>query len=436
MTLAAQQLPRILAGLVPSGPIGLTAHESIHGRLTGGSDERSRGRRRLVDPLISDLELSGLRGMGGGSFPTATKIAAVAAQGGRRVVLVNGTEGEPLSHKDRLLLSRLPHLVLDGAIVAARLIGSREIVLAFDEGSPAIGRIVDRAIEERPEFAGKRAIAAVAQPAPSGYLIGQESALVNTLDGRAPKPSVMPPYPFERGLGKRPTLISNAETFAQLALIARHDAEWYRAIGTRSAPGSRLITVAGAVMEPGVLEVAGGTELSTLLRVAGGQSEPLRGFLLGGYAGTWIAPADLDLRLDEAELRSYGLTLGPGIVFALPQSACPVAEVAGITRWMQQQSAKQCGPCIFGLAAIADALEQLCNYGDGQGTYQRVERWCEMVTGRGACAHPDGVGRFVSTALQSFRDTFDDHARHGRCDRCLSTPWLPVTQVARESVVA
>lgn len=402
--------------------MGLRAHESLHGPLP-------QLRRSGTDhPLILELERAGLRGYGGAGFPTATKIHAVAAQRSRPVVVVNASEGEPLSRKDALLMRHLPHLVIDGALVTASVLGADWLVVAIDENAADTLRVVDRAVSERGELRQPRAPAIDVAAVPSGYLTGQESALLAALDGRQAKPTLTPPYPFERGLRGRPTLVSNAETFAQIALVARHGAAWWRTLGTDGAPGTRLVSVGGGVAYPGVLEVAGGTSLRRLLDASGGLTEPLQGVLVGGYSGTWLGPEQIDLRIDEQSLRGHGVTLGAGIVFALPQSACVVAEVAHATRWLQQQSAGQCGPCINGLEAIAGALEQLCDQGDRHGAYGRIERWCGLVARRGACALPDGAAGFVTSALHAFRPAFDDHARHGGCDACFGVRQLPTSR--------
>ena len=214
-------------------------------------------------------------------------------------------------------------------------------------------------------------------------------------------------------------MVSNTETLAQLALIARHGAGWFRTLGTAGDPGTRLVTVGGAVNYPGVVEIAGGTTVGQLIKASGGLATPLGGVLLGGYAGSWLGPDAVDLRLDAHLLQERGMSLGSGIVFLLPESACIVAEVAAVARWLQRESAGQCGPCIHGLQAIAGALEELCGTGDRHGAYARIERWCELVIKRGACGLPDGAASFVTTALRTFRPQFDDHARHGACDACV-----------------
>jgi NADH:ubiquinone oxidoreductase subunit F (NADH-binding) len=421
MTLAAEQFPRLLAGMPSSGALGLAAHESLHGPLPLQGPQRSR----TEHPLILELERAGLRGYGGAGFPVATKLHAVAAQRARPLVLVNGAEGEPLSGKDVLLTSRLPHLVIDGALAAAWALGSDQVIFALDEHARGAARSLQQAIAERRELHQRGAPSISVNAVPGGYLTGQESALVNALEGGRALPTTTPPYPFERGLKGRPTLVSNSETLAQLALVARHGAAWFRALGTATDPGTRLVTVGGAVSYPGVVETAGGTTLRQLISASGGLAAPIQGVLLGGYAGTWLPADALELRLDAFSLLERGLRLGSGIVVLLPQSACIVAEVAGVARWLERESAGQCGPCINGLQSIADALEDLCESGDRHGAYRRIDRWCELVTRRGACSLPDGAASFVSSALRTFRPIFDDHARHGACDACARPRVLP-----------
>lgn len=425
MSLPAAQFPRLLAGMPASGPLGLAAHSSLHGPLPLPGRQRSPS----THPVILEVERAGLRGYGGAGFPTATKLRAVAAQGPHSAILVNGAEGEPLSGKDLLLTSRLPHLVIDGALVAASVLGSDRVVFALEEHARGAARALKQALAERAELRLRAAPGITVNAVPSGYLSGQEAALVNALDGGPAKPTTTPPYPFERGLGGRPTLVSNSETLAQLALVARHGAEWFRALGTDGDPGTRLITVGGAVSYPGVVEVAGGTTIKQLIGASGGLTEPIQGVLLGGYAGTWLPPDSLDLRLDAHALLQRGMRLGSGIVALVPARACVVAEVASVARWLQEQSAHQCGPCINGLQAIAAALEDLCTSGDRHRTYARIERWCELVTRRGACSLPDGAAAFVSSALRSFRPVFEDHARHGACDACVGQRVLPTKMI-------
>ncbi len=421
------QLPRLLSGCSFSRPLDLIAHEAIHGQLP--VPRRFRGREH---PLISEVDRAGLYGHGGASFPTATKLRTVAAQRARPVVVVNGTEGEPLSAKDRLLISYLPHLVLDGAVATALAVGAWDITVALEASATDLARTVNRAIAERPEI-GPRGLSATTAQVADGYLSGQDTALLSALARGSGKPTTTPPYPAQRGLRGKPTFVANVETLAQVGLIARYGAGWFRELGSSRDPGSRLVTVSGAVARPGVIEIACGTPLPMLLRAAGGVGGSVQGILLGGYGGVWVGAGAGELKLGEWSLRKRHATLGPGIVFVLGDDGCPVAEVARATRWLADESAGQCGPCIHGLGAIATALEELCSEGNRSGAYGRLERWCKLITGRGACALPDGAARFVGSALRTFREDFDDHARCGACEVCARSFLLPVAHRERVS---
>src|SRR5205807_5942897 len=189
----------------------------------------------------------------------------------------------------------------------------------------------------------------------TGFVSGEETALVNRLGGGPAKPTFVPPRPFERGI-----LVQNVETLAQLALVARHGPHWFRSLGGEEEPGSALVTITGAVVRPGVYEVALGERLDRVLGAAGGPSEPLRALLVGGYFGGWVdASRAAWLRLLDADLRAAGAMLGARAIVALPATADGLRESARIARYLADESAGQCGPCVNGLAAIAGALERL-----------------------------------------------------------------------------
>jgi NADH:ubiquinone oxidoreductase subunit F (NADH-binding) len=403
-------LPRLLSGAGPE-TMSYQRHLSVHGELPA--------RIGLDSALTAELTRAALRGRGGGAFPLAGKLDAVRRARGRPIVVVNGCEGEPLSVKDRLLLHSLPHLVIDGAVCCAAAIGSEEIVIAIDETSIAAGQALEGALRERPGLPGTT----VAE-LPPGYVSGQETAVVNFINGGPAKP-VHGPRVTTRGVDGQPTLIANPETLAHAALIARHGATWFRQLGTAEEPGSILVTLSGAVHRPGAYEIEYGSSLSSLLAAAGGVSEPVQAFLFGGYAGSWVdgGPAG-SLRLSRDGLQRWNASLGAGVIVALAQSACPVAEVSRVAGWMARQSAGQCGPCVHGLASIAQALADVNTGVGGLEVFGDVRRWAAQVKGRGACAHPDGAARFVTSALDLFGADFEDHARYGLCDDCERPPVL------------
>ncbi len=397
-----QGLPRLLAGLEPGGgAMTLAAHTRIHGPLP------------QIPPhqLIEEVERSGLRGRGGADFPTARKLRAVA--GRRRVgpVVVNGSETEPASAKDRLLLGRLPHLGLDGAVLAAAAVGASEVIVKVGDGAADAVHALDGAISVRSGDPVRIGVVT----GPEGYVTGEESAVVHYLNSSVAKPTFIPPRPFERGVRGRPTLIQNPETLAQLALVARFGSRWYRELGTVADPGSALVTITGAVRAPGVYELAFGTSMSDLLAAAGGPSEPLQALLVGGYFGTWmVANEAAHLRLAREDLRSVGCSLGSGVLIALGESACGLHESSRVISYLAEQSAGQCGPCVYGLRAIADAVAALAAGVAHPRERERVLRWAGDIRGRGACHHPDGAVRFVESALRVFGPDIDSHKR-GRC---------------------
>jgi NADH:ubiquinone oxidoreductase subunit F (NADH-binding) len=395
-------LPRLLAGLDSRGSaMSLAEHQRVHGELP----------HRSSHELIEAIEHSGLRGRGGADFPTARKLRAVAAARRVSALVVNGSETEPASAKDHLLLTRLPHLVLDGAVLAADAVGAPEVIVQVGESAAGSLASLEAALVARPEDPVPISLA----PAPQGYVAGEESAVIHYLNGGAPLPTFVPPRPFEKGYRGRPTLIQNPETLAQIALVARFGERWYRELGTSADPGSALVTITGAVAAPGVYELAFGTPMSALLEAAGGETEPLRALLVGGYFGTWVEASEaLELRLSREDLRSVGCSLGSGVLIALGRSSCGLHESARVIDYLARQSAGQCGPCVYGLRAVADSVAGLADGVAHPQESQRIERWAEDIRGRGACHHPDGATRFILSALRVFASEIVDH-RRGRC---------------------
>jgi len=394
---------RLLAGARGRDvPATLAEHTACYGRFPDLD----------AQALAAVLSESGLLGRGGGSFSSSAKLAAVRAHRGRRVVVGNGVEGEPLSLKDKLLLRSVPHLVLDGLELAATASGARDAILVVSKSAPRELAAVELALRER-QRAGLDRVGTVVATAPDRFVLGEETALVAWLSGKPGKPTLTPPRPSERGVHGRPTLIHNVETLAQLALIARFGAGWFRALGSRAEPGSALVTVSGAVQRPGVVEIALGASIRDVVNGVGGATEPLGAFLIGGYFGSWLAAHDAyDLPLLDEHLAPRGARLGARVLVALPARACGLAETARVARWLANESAGQCGPCVNGLAAVAAAFERLAA-GDVSDV-PRLGRWLHEIEGRGACRHPDGAARFLASALEVFGHEIELHAG-GRC---------------------
>jgi NADH:ubiquinone oxidoreductase subunit F (NADH-binding) len=404
---------RLLAAS-PDGVADLGAHLARFGDLPVDDYPGGPGRRILVEQVAR----AGLRGRGGAGFPLAEKLLAVGGARKPCIVVANGCEGDPTSAKDRTLLRRAPHLVLDGIALAAYAIGAREAVLAVHEGSPLI-ESVTKAAAVRDDT-----VPVTVAQVPARFVASESSALVASLSGEQARPTGV--RTSERGVRGRPTLVSNVETLAHLALVARFGDGWFRTQGTAESPGTALVTVSGAVNRPSVHEVPYGLPVSDALELAGGEIGPLQAVLVGGLGGTWLSIADAaELPLAHETGLDRGVPLGVASLVALPAGACGIAETARILDHLAAESAGQCGPCLFGLPAIADDLELLAlGHGDAE-LLPRLERRLGVVPGRGACGHPDGAVRTAASALHAFADDAIQHARGKPC-RGMRRRFVPV----------
>lgn len=424
-----RRLPRLLAGIIDGRPVGLNQHESRYGRLPlpafsgrGGHAATRRAAARLIDVI----DRSGLTGRGGAGFPVGRKLRAVAEGTGQPVVVANGCEGEPASRKDRLLLSRMPHLVLDGITLAAFAVGADEAFLAVHSAEGRLLAALEAAAEAR-SVAGIDPVPIQIVPIDDRYVASEQTAIVQAINGGPGLPTFAPPRTHQRGVANRPTAVNNVETLAHLALIARYGDSWFRQAGAPSAPGTALVTISGAVARPGVLEIEQGTPIGDIVLQAGGPTERPQAILAGGYFGTWL-PIETAWRapMSQAGLRAAGGAMGAGILVVLPESSCGLAETARVVRYLAAENAGQCGPCMFGLPALADALSELSYHGGRDGVPDRIAAMIPLIEGRGACRHPDGATALAASALRTFCDDTAWHERRGPCWAVRNPPLLPV----------
>lgn len=400
---------RLLAGPpLEAGPESLATHNARLGPLP-----------RAGTDLIAVVERSGLLGRGGAGFPVGRKWRAVADRAnGRAVVVANGAEGEPRSSKDRTLMAARPQLVLDGALLAASAVGAEEIIVYVGSDHRAAVTAMKRAIGER---GSRTSLPIRLVEAPVAYVAGESSAVVNFIESGDARPTASPPHPRDRGVAGRPTLVQNVESLAHAALIARNGDDWYQSAGRGPTSGTALVTISGAIARPGVHEIEYGTTLAELLADAGGATTDIQAVLLGGYFGGWVAADDLrDLPLDPAILADRGASFGCGLIGLLPVDSCGVWATARIMNYMAGESARQCGPCIFGLGAMAETTRRLAAGSAAQGDLDNLARWATQIVGRGGCHHPDGAAGLLTGALSIFSTEFELHQRERRCSRHLA----------------
>jgi NADH-quinone oxidoreductase subunit F len=359
------------------------------------------------DALLDRLATSGLRGRGGGWFEAARKWRAVRVEGGEPFVIANGAEGEPGSHKDRFVMQRRPQDVVAGLALAARAVGAREAVV-FLKGS-----------FDRPAAALSSAIAAASLEGLSvevcrgddGYISGEETAVLEALEGRKPWPRPKPPLPAAVGFRGRPTLVQNVETLARVP-AALGDPEAYRRDETA------LVTVWGDVHRPGVHEVPLGTPLRRVIdESAGGATEPVGLVFPGGPAGMPLRRSDLDVPLDPESLRAKGTALGTGAILVVGESACPLAVAVSLAGFFERENCAQCPPCAVGTVSLARILRAVESGTSRPRDLRDLSDVAGFMSGHGYCAHCRTAAAVATGMARGFADSVEAHVAGGAC------PW-------------
>lgn len=392
--------PLLLAG-AGDGP-GLRAHRARRGGLELPDSRTLAGRCAAV----------GLGGRGGAGFPFARKLETARGARGRPAVVVNVSEGEPASLKDAVLATLTPHLVLDGAVSAAHAIRAREVHLVTARDAVDVRDALQTAVREltsdRREPASRLRFS-FHEAAPV-FVAGQSSAVLEVMAGRPNLPVTTWRPSAESGHRGRPTLLSNAETYAVGGLLSLPGHERVGDVGGGSEGGTVLLTLDGdrcsPAARPRVVEVPYGTMWGHVLephRLA----EPV---LVGGYHGTWARPGQLQsLTVSRLQLSRHGLTLGAGIVLPT-DGACPVTRTTELLDYLAGQSARRCGPCLNGLPALAAAFRRVATGARTSAGVGAVQRLAALVDGRGACSHPDGTARLARSLLAAYPDEVLHHA--------------------------
>jgi NADH:ubiquinone oxidoreductase subunit F (NADH-binding) len=410
VTAMSETLPAIRSYQLLGHPADLDGHCASLGPLALPG-RRTRGWREAFGVLLA---ASGLAGRGGAGFPAARKLAVAQKAGPGGIVLVNGMESEPASDKDKLLLIRSPHLVLDGAQLLAAACDARRIVVCIPDGRDHVAAAVGRAIAERTAARYPRAASEELQRPPDRFIAGEESALAQWVQSGLVLPSFRPEKGTALRIGRGSALVHNAETLAHVAMIERTGPDAFRSRGLPDDPGTSLVTIGGAVTRPGVVEIDRGTPLLEIVARAA-PADPPRALLVGGYGGSWLGPEHFATPYTSSSLRAVGAAAGVGVVIALGPAACGVAESARIAAYLAGQGAGQCGPCVYGLPAIAHDLAHLVRGRGDAGLLARLEGRLRQVEGRGACGHPDGAVRLVRSALRVFASDVMAHGAGAPC---------------------
>lgn len=413
--------------LLPASPILYDVHNSEHPSGTrrvnltdflaeaGGALPLDTVEAR--EELLERIDELKVHGRGGAHFPSAIKIRSALAAGGGGTVIANAAEGEPSAAKDAALWQTNPHLVLRGLFAVAALIGAHQVGIWVHDDSRATRASIDDALAERRAKLGVDVMPVRVYLSPHRYVSGEASAIINAVQGGPAVPKFFPSKARAWGEGNPPILVFNSETLAHIGVLASADASVTYADDT-------LITV----LELGrrvVQEVPSTAHFESLFT----HPTPPQAVLLGGYGGQWAPWHQIaSLAVHESTLREHGLSLGAGIVAPLPADLCGLHETARITEWMASQSARQCGPCIFGLEWLAEDLNTVAAAGKGvKSALKRMDERLPKLLKRGACSHPDGVVRMVSSALDVFANEIALHKKR-RCSAHSAQPFFPTLQ--------
>jgi NADH-quinone oxidoreductase subunit F len=337
-------------------PSSLSAYVAAGG-LSGLRRAREIGPQAVLDEVIA----SELVGRGGAAFPTGRKWAGVAAATGPKYVICNADESEPGTFKDRKLLEEDPFATLEAMLIAGLAVGAHSGYVYIRGEYAVAAQRVQQAIEAL-YAAGELADFSIEVRRGGGaYICGEETALMNSIEGKRGEPRSKPPFPTERGLFNQPTLINNVETLANVPLIVEQGGAWFRSIGVPGLVGPKLFCVSGHVRKPGVYEVPGGTPLREVLdeHAGGVAGDTFQAVLLGGAAGTYVMPAQFDTPLDYQSLRAIGASIGSGGIIAFNESVDMWDMVRRFAEFFADESCGQCVPCRVGTVRQVEILHRL-----------------------------------------------------------------------------
>ncbi|MGH7829695.1 MAG: complex I 51 kDa subunit family protein [Candidatus Binatia bacterium] len=379
------------------------------------------------EDVTKEVTDSGLRGRGGAGFPTGKKwtFTREAAERPHYVVL-NGGEDEPGSKKDRLLMENLPHLVLEGVILAAYAVeASKAYIYINHEYKPATESMAEALAEAKKEgywgkdiLGGKFDLELLLVSAPSDYVAGEDTAALEVIEGKKAWPRQKPPFPATAGVFSKPTAVNNVETLANVPPIVAKGAKWYRTFGTPESPGTMIFSLNDTVNRSGVYELPFGTPLRSLIEECGGGAKdgrPIKAILPGGPSSAFLSPDKLDLPLDHNSVREAGSSIGCGVVDIIFQGECMVEETLRIAEFFAKESCGQCPACRMETNMLATMLKKVQ---EGQGGAALLEQFSKVIQfnkGKGFCNLIHMPGPPIESALKLFRSDFEFHLAHGRC---------------------
>ncbi|MCC7405906.1 MAG: NADH-quinone oxidoreductase subunit NuoF [Bdellovibrionales bacterium] len=400
---------------------------SLKGYLNlGGYEVLKRALKMEPKAIIDEVKASGLRGRGGAGFPTGTKWTFLPENGEPRYLLCNADEGEPGTFKDRIMLERAPHQLIEGMIISAFAVKSAKSYIYVRGEYQMCIRKLEKAIREAYDagFLGKNILGSGfthdmdVYSGAGAYICGEETGMISSLEGKKGQPKLKPPFPAVQGYLAKPTIVNNVETLAAVSLILRDGAAAYRKFGTEKSPGTKLFSVSGNVKKPGVYEVPLGYPLADLIQVECGGLDPgrrLKAVIPGGSSAPVLTAEEaMKATMDYECLQGMGTMLGSGAVIVIDDSNCMVDLLKVIMHFYHHESCGQCTPCREGTGWLHKIVHSIVS---GEGRLQDVDlipRVSRQMMGRTICALSDAAAMPAISFVEKFRDEFEFFVREGR----------------------
>ena len=432
-----------------TGPVqALTARYGIEGvgdidvyEQHGGYEGVRAALEMEPGEIVELVKESGLRGRGGAGFPTGMKWSFVPRDTGKPVYVVcNADEGEPGTFKDRELMERDPHALVEGMIVAGLALGSVQGYIYLRGEFAYGGRRMAKAIAEAYERgylgadvmgSGHRYDLTLHRGA-GAYICGEETALLDSLEGRRGQPRLRPPFPATHGLYGCPTTVNNVESIAAVPYILRHGVEWWRQWGTERSPGPKLVCISGEAENPGNYEFALGTPVREMIDAAGGikDGRELRFWTPGGSSTPYLTAEHAEVPYTFEDIMEAGSLLGTGALMVFSDATCVVAATWRFTRFYEHESCGKCTPCREGSYWLSQVYERLETGAGRMEDLELLEDLCDNIFGRAFCALADGMTSPITSSLKHFRDDYVEHIRQGRCPLGATEPRRDIPVVA------
>jgi len=387
--------------------------------LRGALDQSPEQLRQLVKD-------SGLRGRGGAGFPTGVKWGFVPQDTGKPIYLViNADEGEPGTFKDRELMERDPHQLLEGIVISSYALNCRRAFIFLRGEYLWPGIRIEQALAEayREGYVGRDVLGSgvyldiTLHYAAGAYVCGEETALLEALEGRRGQPRLRPPFPAVAGLYASPTVVNNVESIANVPHILEHGVEWYRSMGTEKSPGPKLFCVSGEVKRPGNYEWPLGTPARQIIEESCGgmlDGRELKFWAPGGSSTPLLTADHYDVGMDFESIASAGSLLGTGAMMMYSDKTSVVDACLNWTRFYEHESCGKCTPCREGVFWLAQILERILEGGGREEDLQTLDDVCDNIFGRSFCALGDGATSCIKSSLKYFRGEYEDLIRTGR----------------------